>query len=156
MEGAKNPYYYVIICSLAEALFCHCAMCYKSMSKFVAATSYRRTSELIYKLFIKFHKILISRFWLILFLRPAVKGHTGRKFFPHKACDASAAIIIFCQRCQQVIHTMVVSWPRMSRHRFWRRPSYLVYILDKQALYGIRASQWIKRCHYSISSERNI
>jgi len=43
------------------------------MSKFVAATSYRPTPELIYQLFIKFYKTLISRFWLILFLYPAVK-----------------------------------------------------------------------------------
>jgi len=33
------------------------------MGKFVAATSYRPTPEIIYQLLIKFHKTLISRFW---------------------------------------------------------------------------------------------
>src|SRR6218665_2021069 len=53
------------------------------MSKFVAATSYRPTPELNYQDFVFFRKTLISRFWLILFQRQAVKRPTGRTFFPH-------------------------------------------------------------------------
>src|SRR6218665_4054559 len=54
------------------------------MSKFVAAQSYRPASELIYHLFIKFDKTLISRLWLIVFYVRQLKDYTGRKFFPHR------------------------------------------------------------------------
>src|SRR6218665_1163987 len=82
------------------------------MSKFVVATSYRPIPELIYQLFIKFHKPSSPGSSSFCFCVLQLRGDTGKKVFPYRAVMPMQQLNLLPK--VPTGHTMVVGWPRMS------------------------------------------